>query len=205
PGCILVNALQREADVFSFAYGQNASLDDVVKQGGIAEAVAKVKRLGYKEIVLLGHSAGGLIARQFIEDNPDCGVTRVIQLCAPNGGTPTAKRKVHASQQAFIDCLTEEGRQSCLKARAGKRIPDKVEFVCVLGYLEGMTGTDGVVPCLCQWPADLQKQCIPVVPLVASHYESTRTEQAPAARHSRGAVPLPICGLIHALAESVWS
>lgn len=181
PGCILVNALQREADVFSFAYGQNACLDDVVKHGGLADAVAKVKRLGYKEIVLLGHSAGGLVARHLVEDNPDCGVTKVIQVCTPNGGTPTAKTKVHAIQQAFIDSLTEESRQACLKVRTGKRIPEKLEFVCVLGQLEGMTDTDGVVPSLCQWPADLQKQCIPVVPLVVSHHQSTRTEQAAAA------------------------
>src|SRR6266511_4049821 len=141
PGCVLVKVLQNEADVFSFGYGQNACLDDVVKHGGIAEAVARVKRLGYKEIVLLGHSAGGLIGRHLVEDNPDCGVTRVIQVCAPNGGTPTAKTSVHSSQQAFIDSLTEESRQACLKVRAGKRIPDRVEFVCVLVYLEGPTAT----------------------------------------------------------------
>ena len=178
PGCTLVKTLQKEADVFSFGYGQNASLEDVVKFGGFGDEVARVKQLGYREIILLGHSAGGLIARQFVEDNPDCGVTRVVQVCTPNGGTPTAKAKVHASQQVFVDSLTEEARQKCLKDRAGKRIPDKVEFVCVLGYLEGMKETDGVVPCACQWSVDLQKQCIPVVPLSVSHHESTRTEKA---------------------------
>ena len=35
PGCTLVKALQKEADVFSYGYGQNASLDDVIKLGGL--------------------------------------------------------------------------------------------------------------------------------------------------------------------------
>src|SRR5262249_34835333 len=150
------------ADVFAYSYGQNACLDDVVKGGGLADAVARLRKLGYKEVVLLGHSAGGLLARQFVEDNPDAGVTKVIQVCVPNGGTPSAKLRVHRTQQVFLDCLTEEGRKACLKARADKRVPPACEFVCVLGNTDGSTDTDGVVPCLCQWTADLQQQCIPV-------------------------------------------
>ena len=181
PRNLLVRGLARDADVFAFSYGQNASLDDIVKSGGLGEAVARLRKLGYKEIVLLGHSAGGLIARQFVEDNPDAGVTKVVQVCVPNGGTPSANVRVHRVQQVFLDCLTEEGRKACLKARAGKRVPGGVEFVCLLGTTDGTSDTDGVVPCLCQWTADLQQQGIPVVPLAVNHRQATRTERGVAA------------------------
>ncbi len=178
PGSTLVKALGKDADVYSFAYGQNAALDEVVKQGALKEAVASLRKLGYREIVLLGHSAGGLIARQFVEDNPDCGVTRVVQLCAPNCGTPTARTKVHAVQQAFVDSLTPENREKTLTARAGTRIPASVEFVCVLGYCDAKHEGDGVVPCAAQWSADLRKQGIPVVLLEAAHNVAPRSARA---------------------------
>jgi pimeloyl-ACP methyl ester carboxylesterase len=171
---VLVRALRADSDVFSYAYAQNGCIDDIVRHGGLREAVATVRKLGYREIVLLGHSAGGVIARQLVEDHPDCGVTRVIQVCSPNGGTPTARTKVFAAQQPFLDCLTPEGRQKCLEGRAGKRIPANVEFVCVLGHGEGSFETDGVVPCSCQWSEDLRKQGVPVVPLVCGHHHATR-------------------------------
>jgi pimeloyl-ACP methyl ester carboxylesterase len=176
PDCLLVKTLQREADVFSFAYGENVTIDVIVQQSGLRQAVSQLKKLGYKEIVLIGHSAGGLVARQFVEDFPDAGVTKVIQVCSPNGGTPSAKIRVHAVQQPFVDCLTLEAREKALKERANKRIPSQVEFVCVLGYLEDRV-TDGVVPCMCQWSPDLRRQCIPVVPLGVGHHQSTRTPQ----------------------------
>lgn len=175
PESLLVKTLAKEADVFSFGYSQNVALDDIVKAPGLADAVDRLKKLGYREIVLLGHSAGGLVARQFVEDHPDSGVTKVIQVCAPNGGTPSAKVMLTRSQQVFLDCLTEESRRKCLEARKDKRIPDGVEFVCVMGRSESDPGTDGVVPCPCQWTPDLQKQGIPVLALTVFHHESTRT------------------------------
>src|ERR1035438_4804334 len=82
----LVKELAKSSDVFVFAYGQNASVDTIVKQSKLSESVAQLRKLGYREIVLVGHSAGGLIARHFVEDHPDSGVTRVVQVCAPNAG-----------------------------------------------------------------------------------------------------------------------
>jgi len=177
PGSLLVRTLEKDADVYSFAYSQNVALDQIVQATALSEAVARLKKLGYREIVLIGHSAGGLVARQFVEDNPDSGVTKVIQVCSPNGGTPSAKVKLTAAQQPFLDSLTEEGRKKCLEARKTRRIPDKVEFVCVLGCPEGHDDTDGVVPCPCQWTLDLRKQGIPVLPLTVMHHESTRTRK----------------------------
>src|SRR5439155_22356850 len=151
PGSPLVKRLRKEADVFSFSYGQDFSIDDIVKTSSLAAEVAGLRKLGYRGIVLIGHSAGGLIARQLVEDNPNLGVTKVIQVCSPNGGTPSAKTILHKNQKPFLDSLTEEGRQLCLKARAGKSLPAAVEFVCVLGYADEGHATDRVVPdeCLC--------------------------------------------------------
>jgi pimeloyl-ACP methyl ester carboxylesterase len=177
PGCRLVKRLAREADVYAYAYGQNAPLDEVINKSSLRADVATLRRLGYKEILLVGHSAGGLIARQFVEDNPDAGVTRVIQVCTPNCGTPTAKTRVTRAQQPFLNSLTEEARQACLKARKGKRIPDSVDFVCLLANGKNGSSSDGVVPCKSQWSEDLRQQCIPVVALGLSHREPMRSER----------------------------
>ena len=40
---------------------------------------------------------------------------------------------------------------------------------------DGKRESDGVVPCINQWTADLRKQGIPVVALNAAHYQVTRT------------------------------
>src|ERR1043166_620112 len=101
----LVKELARDADVFAFAYGQNATIDTIVKESKLASSISELRKLGYSEIVLVGHSAGGLIARHFVEDNPDAGVTKVIQVCAPNDGSPLASLGGAKSQQVFLECL----------------------------------------------------------------------------------------------------
>src|SRR5262249_35931424 len=142
----LVRALAPHADVFAFAYGQTQPLEQVAALPAFADGVRKLRELGYGEVVLLGHSAGGLIARQFVEDNPRRGVPRVVQVCSPNGGCPLARTKfIVGTQKPFADSLTEETRARVLKERAGKKVPDDVEFVCVVGC--GSGNGDGVVPC----------------------------------------------------------
>jgi pimeloyl-ACP methyl ester carboxylesterase len=176
PRSPLVKRLSKEADVYSFSYGQDFSVDDIVKTSTLRAGVAELRKLGYREIVLIGHSAGGLLARQLVEDNPNLGVTKVIQVCAPNGGTPSAKTILHKNQKPFLDSLTEEGRQMILTARADKLLPATVDFVCLLGYADETHATDGVVPCVCQWTPDLRQQCVPVVPFLAKHNQVTRSE-----------------------------
>jgi pimeloyl-ACP methyl ester carboxylesterase len=174
PGSLLVKRLAREADVFVFGYGQNVSLDVIVRDSALKADIARLRKLGYRELVLVGHSAGGLVARHFVEDNPDAGVTRVIQVCAPNGGTPAASLWMPPGQRAFLECLTEKGRMTCLKARAGKRIPRNVDFVCLLTHVGDTYENDGLVPCACQWSADLRKQCIPVTAIEIGHRQAVR-------------------------------
>jgi pimeloyl-ACP methyl ester carboxylesterase len=174
PDSVVVRELARDADVFAFAYGQDRSVEQVAACCGLDRAVRRLRQLGYREVALVGHSAGGLIAREFVEDHPDAGVTKVIQVCCPNGGTPTAHFQAPKNQQAFLNGLSPEGRALCLRQRANRRIPPQVQFVCVVGIGEGRD-TDGVVPCACQWTPDLQKQGIPAVAVPVTHWQSMRS------------------------------
>ena len=172
----LVKALAKNADVYALAYGQNASLDTIVKHSALAPSVAELRKLGYTDVVLVGHSAGGLIARHFVEDHPDAGITKVIQVCAPNAGTPLAKLSGPKSQKVFINCLTTEERKKCLELRADKKIPDNVQFLCVVARGEGDAPSDGVVPCASQWSEDLRKQGIGAHLVSGTHREVVREE-----------------------------
>jgi hypothetical protein len=201
PGSPLVKVLAQEADVYVFAYGQTVAVDRIVKATGFANNIRQLKLLGYAEIVLVGHSAGGLIARQFVEDHPEAGVTKVIQVGAPNGGSSWAKANwfVPNAQGAFIGSLTKEGRRQCLAKRTGKTIPEHVEFVCLIGLIDlhanlsvsneiGGEGEairlaaavnargDGMVSSDSQWTEELQEQGIPAVPIGIDHFTIMRSK-----------------------------
>jgi pimeloyl-ACP methyl ester carboxylesterase len=176
PGSALVRTLGADGDVFAFAYSQNLDLEDPAIEAALAQAVRRLRDAGYREIVLVGHSAGAVIARQYVEDSPDPGVTKVIQVCPPNGGSAWAKARlaVRAPQQEFVEALTKQVRQDRLARRADKTIPPGVEFVCVIGCGYGLG--DGVVSCAAQWPADLQRQGVPAVGLITTHFFAMRNE-----------------------------
>jgi pimeloyl-ACP methyl ester carboxylesterase len=176
PDCVLVKRLAQEADVFAFAYAQTVSADEIAECPDLEKTVRKLRQKGYREIVLIGHSAGGVIARQFVEDHPDCGVTKVIQVCAPNAGSGWAKwQTVRANQIDFLDSLTKLARRRSLSNRVGKEIPDHIEFACIVGT--GSVVGDGVVSNRSQYPADLQKQGIPAYPFNSSHWLVLRTHK----------------------------
>ncbi len=178
PGSVLVRALAHDADVFAFTYGQTAPVTDIADLPALGENVKRLREAGYKEIVLVGFSAGGLVARQFIEDNPSAGVARVIQVCAPNAGSPLATIRVGVApvQKAFMQSLTAKSRVTFQEDRRGKRIPTDVDFVCVIG--NGLIFSDGVVSTHSQWPDDLQVQGVPAVSLSIEHWQALRGERA---------------------------
>lgn len=169
-GTPLVHELARFADVFAFCYSQNADVETIARAPGLALAVQKLRFLGYREIVLIGHSAGGVLARLFVEDNPAAGVTRVLLVCAPNLGSSwgQADISVHKVQEKFIESLTPSHRRAACEQRSERRLPPGVEVVCVVGG--GVPLGDGLVSLASQWPADLQAQGIPMSHLNTTHF-----------------------------------
>lgn len=177
PGSSLVNRLARVADVFGYGYGENTTIDEIAASCDLPRHIERLREAGYQEIVLVGHSAGGLLVRQLVEDNPTLGVTRVIQVCAPNGGSGWAELEtVRSAQVEFLRSLTKEARRSEMRARASKRIPEGMELVCVVGTAT-VVG-DGLVSCRCQWTEDLQEQGVPAYPLSANHWSVVRSARA---------------------------
>jgi len=169
PGSRLVNGLAPLGDVYAAAYSQNATLEEIAADPRWLRCIANLRATGYSEIILVGHSAGGIIARELVEDHPDCGCTKVVQVCAPNAGSSWAKLypAVVEGEMLFTRSLTKGERQRVLESRADRHIPPDVEFVCIVGTVE-IYG-DGLVACSCQWPPDLQSQGVPAQ-LVASFH-----------------------------------
>jgi pimeloyl-ACP methyl ester carboxylesterase len=206
PDATLVKALQRDADVFAFAYGQSVPVEDVAELPGLGDGVRRLCGLGYRQVVLVGFSAGGLVARHFAEDHPDAGVTKVVQVDAPNGGSAWAHRRISASpsQQAFLESLTPEGRARVLRERAGKAVPDSLQFVCVVGTR--LVYGDIVVKSRDQWPEDLQRQGIPAVavPLDHLHVMTTKEGAGVVARMVREDQPRWDADQVSAMRKRLW-
>jgi pimeloyl-ACP methyl ester carboxylesterase len=169
PGSPTVVALAREGDVFAFAYGQHVPVTEVARAPLLLRKVQELRAAGYTEVVLVGHSAGGIIVRQFVEDHPDAGVTKVIQVCAPNRGCGLAAGSAVLGRewQTFVRSLSPEARERDLRARAGKRLPATVQFVCVVG--SGLGQSDQVVGWSSIWSACLQRQNVSLVRTHRTH------------------------------------
>lgn len=171
---VLVKNLARHADIFSIAYAQTAAVEEIATFHELRESIDKVKKLGYRDIVLLGHSAGGLVARHFVEENPNAGVTRVIQVATPNGGAKLACLAVNLlqvpkDQAKFVESLSPGHRESVLKSRQDKSIPASIDFVTVVACSSSKKNGDGAVNRECQWTPDLQDQGIPCVNVDGTH------------------------------------
>jgi pimeloyl-ACP methyl ester carboxylesterase len=168
-GSRLVKGLAPLGDVYAAAYSQNATVEQIAADPRWLDCIASLRAMGYTEIVLVGHSAGGIIARELVEDHAECGCTKVVQVCAPNAGSSWANLypAVVEGEMLFTRSLTKAERERVLESRADRRIPSDVEFVCIVGNVE-IYG-DGLVACSCQWPPDLQSQGVPAQ-LVASFH-----------------------------------
>jgi hypothetical protein len=200
PGSVLVKELGRDADVYAFAYGQNVSLEQIARSRSLHQHIRRLRQMGYEDIVLVGHSAGGIIARLFVEDHPDAGVTKVVQICTPNGGSGWAAAPifVRRSQEPFLASITKDGRRAAALRRAKIRIPNEVEFVCLVGHLKvdvDLKGSwrwkpdqelglafavkaagDGMIASQRQWTTELQEQGVPAVCLPVGHFRMVRSK-----------------------------
>jgi hypothetical protein len=169
PNSDLVCTLAKESDVFSFAYAQITPLDAVAQSLGLWDAVARIRKAGYKEIVLIGHSAGAVIARLFVESQSDSGVTKVIMVAAPHSGSEFAHLKLGypRNQAPFIHSLAPEARI----VAPPQMVDENIEMVCVVCKLKRTTG-DGMVKVASQWPEECRQLGIPAVLVPVSHVES---------------------------------
>lgn len=169
PGSELVRTLAKASDVFAFGYAQTMSLDDVARSPGLLAAVTEMKKAGYTEIVLVGHSAGGVIARVFAETHPDSGVTKVITVAAPHCGSEIANLKVGYPkvQAAFVESLSPEAR-----TRAGfGKIHDKLQMACIVCKLKPID-FDGLVGIRSQWPEECRKAGVPAALVQVDHWHA---------------------------------
>jgi hypothetical protein len=179
PGSILVKRLAAEGDVYAFCYGQNATVDEIADHDALSGGLKRLRSMGYSDLVLVGYSAGGVIARRVVEDDPDAGVTKVVQVCAPNAGSGWAElTAVRKNQRAFLRSLTKEERRRELRSRLDITLPAEVEFVCVVG-VGGLSG-DGIVASRSQWTPDLQAQGVPAVPVASDHLSVVRSSSGAA-------------------------
>lgn len=175
PKSELVKALAKDSDVFAFSYAQTVPVEDVADSAGLRGAVAKLRKAGYAEVVLVGHSAGGLVVCQFVEHHPDAGVTKVIAVATPFGGVGLANAKVGYPkvQAPFVHSLSPEAR-----AKANPQPPGKdVQIACVVCKLKHAE-SDGLVPIRSQWTEQLRKAGVPVVLASASHFEVKHSPDA---------------------------
>ena len=181
PKSELVKTLAWDADVFAFGYAQTVPLDVVPHTPGLRDAVEQLRKVGYQDIVLIGHSAGGVIARLFVENYPDAGVTKLIEVATPNLGSELAsvfKTGYPKVQAPFVQSLAPSVRMEAVQT-SKRPLSSKVEMVCVICKLRRIDG-DGLVPLASQWPEDLQKQGVPATLVMASHFEAMKA--APAIR-----------------------
>jgi len=166
----LVKDLARDCDVYAYAYSQTAAVSTIAADPVLGKGIAKIKAMGYDEIVLVGMSAGGIIVREFAENNPAVGVTKVVQVSAPNTGAGFGDISVnlHNPHDPLLCSLDKECREATLQKRCDSRIPDNIQFVCVISDVMGGLG-DLVVPAASQWSPDLRAQGIPAIKVMSVH------------------------------------
>jgi pimeloyl-ACP methyl ester carboxylesterase len=173
---VMVKQLAPDFDVYGFSYAQTLPVDFVCHSCGLLNAVKRVKAAGYKEVVLVGHSAGGVVAYQFAEQFPDAGMTRVVVVAAPLHGTGLAKIPtvgLASTQVPFIRSLSPACRkEQCEKC--GRAIPESLEVCCVVCKLPRLA-SDTIVPAESQWPDLAQRQGIPAVLLEVNHFDGVRS------------------------------
>jgi hypothetical protein len=171
PKSELVKTLAKDSDVFAFGYSQNVSVDEIAQSAGLRDAVVRLRKAGYKEVVLIGHSAGAVISRQFVENFPDVGVTKVIAVSAPFAGAEAATFKVGYPkvQAPFVKSLTPDVRAEAVKFNKHP-LGKEVQIACVVCKLKHVE-SDGLVFIRSQWPDDLQRQGVPVAFAAISHFE----------------------------------
>ncbi len=175
---LLVKGLKDNYDVFGFSYAQTQSVDTIAVSNGLRDGIAALKKAGYKSIILVGHSVGAIIAREFVAVYPKAGVTKVVAVAAPFLGSGWAKLPnftLPKTQVEFINSLLPSVREPRVKEYP-LTIAKDVEFCCVLCRTARMDH-DTVVSFASQWPIDLQDQGIPLLLTNCTHFDAMTSEE----------------------------
>lgn len=170
PTSDLVRTLAKDFDVFAFGYAQTMPVEVIAQSPGLYAAVSHLRKAGYREVVLIGHSAGGVIGRLFIESHPDAGVTKLITVASPHRGSELADiiRAGYPKVQApFVRSLTTEARCAAVVSKPN----ESIEIACVVCKLRRLE-TDGLVKIASAWPEEFQKGGVPAVLLPVSHWDA---------------------------------
>lgn len=176
PKAPLLAALAGEFDVYAFGYAQTVPIDLVADCNGLRNAVERLRKAGYAEIVLVGHSAGGLVAHHFAERNPKSGVTKVIPVSAPYTGSDLADitLPLPRTQVSYIKSLAPQPRKDAIAAI--KAFPKDIEICCVLCKVSRLPN-DIMVGLDSQWPEEVRKQGIPATLVAVNHFEAIKAPQ----------------------------
>jgi hypothetical protein len=168
----LVTNLAGSMDVFAFGYAQTTPLDAVCLSFGLRVSIEKLKAAGYEQIVLIGHSAGGIIARQYIERFPAAGVSKIVQISSPNTGSELADIKfgLPRTQIPFIKSIGTVARKDVVYAA----LPKDFQFACVVCKVPRLSN-DFMVNLDSQWSEDLRKQGVPAVLVGVNHIDAPKS------------------------------
>lgn len=172
----IVQRVASYGDVFSIVYTQNRFVDHIADFGRFHTLMRRLRDAGYKNITIIGSSAGGVIGRLFVENFPESKISRIIQVAAPNRGTPAANLGNigggiglidNEDFLEFLESLEPGTRKEISRSRQDKKIPDDVEFVSLIGT--AIAGGDGVIGYQSAWPASIRDQGLPGVSAAAVH------------------------------------
>jgi len=167
-----VKALSPDADVYA-STSPDSALDEVARMPALAQAIRSLRAAGYDEVALAVISAGGVIARYFVEDVLNSGVTKVCKSAPRMPDRKTVLCRASARCSAFCSFIGRRSSQRGAKTRGRQTIPPQVEFVCIVAAMNWIG--DGVVHRDAQGRRDLQaKGCRPILfmPHVGAMYSS---------------------------------
>jgi pimeloyl-ACP methyl ester carboxylesterase len=134
--------------LFSLNFSNNNQLTYDAQGFQLAEAIADIKKVtGVQNIILIGHSMGGLASRAYIQNEQSSGVKKLITIDTPHLGGKTFASKVGAGfylggKNASVNLAHDSKALSQLNDTdnvAGKY--DNIE-VYHLGYSDGLNGLD---------------------------------------------------------------
>jgi len=172
PDSTIVKELKTDCDLYGLSYAQVFSTDAIAMSAVLRDGIEMLKSTGYKEIVLLGHSAGAIVCREFVEAFPKSGVTKVISVCGPHLGSGWAQLPnftLPKTQLNFINSLHPDVRAARLKEYPSV-IEGRLEYCCLICKFR-RTDHDTVVSLRSQWPDDLQDNGVPAVVVPCTHFD----------------------------------